>query len=138
MNGPQPAFVSTEEAYRAEFRTTRAWAGGFWNSPGISMGFPTCRAQAWCRESRKQTMLPALVSPHAQTHGLFVVSYSHRSRPVPSTRLGSSDLLWSLTALLQSDFSLQDTQLYQGSAQQRDVQFAGLGLILCSVINLST
>lgn len=61
-------------------------------------------------------------------------SYSHRSRPVPSTRLGASDLLRFLTALLQSNFSLQATRLHQAKrreavlAVQLDVQFARPGV----------
>lgn len=61
-------------------------------------------------------------------------SYSPRSRPVPSTRLGASDLLRFLTALLQSNFSLQAMRLHQAKrreavlAVQLDVQFARPGV----------
>lgn len=61
-------------------------------------------------------------------------SYSHRSRPVPSTRLGASNLLRFLTALLQSNFSLQAMRLHQAKrreavlAVQLDVQFARPGV----------
>lgn len=61
-------------------------------------------------------------------------SYSHRPRPVPSAHLGASDLLWSLTALLQSNFSLRAMRLHQAKrreavlAVQLDVQFARPGV----------
>lgn len=42
---------------------------------------------------------------------LFADGCSHRSRPVPSTCLGASDLLWSLTALLQSNSALRAMRL---------------------------
>lgn len=75
-----------------------------WTLPGLL----TQAAQVQQRGRQQKTSDAALWFPLMLrwVDPLFADGCSHRSRPVPSTCLGASDLLWSLTALLQSNFSL--------------------------------